>query len=77
MDRNNQDGTLNKNTGRDCVEKQLKQVSPEYRDIIDFVHLRGMGLKTVAGMLGVPVSTIKSRLALALKEAGPLLRKCL
>jgi len=76
IDRNNQAGNLNINTGRDCVEKQLKQVRAEYRDIIDFVHLRDMGLKTVAGMLGVPVSTIKSRLALALKEAGPLLRKC-
>jgi RNA polymerase sigma-70 factor, ECF subfamily len=62
---------------QDCVQRQLEKVRPEYRDIIDFVHLQDMSQKTVAELLGVPLGTVKSRLNRALKEAGPLLRECL
>jgi RNA polymerase sigma-70 factor (ECF subfamily) len=83
-DRSNQAESCEENKGRlskdstvrDCVQRQLAKIRAEYRDVIDFVHLRGMSHKSAAALLGVPLSTVKSRLNLALREAGPLVRKC-
>ena len=62
---------------RDCVDRQLGKIRAEYRDVIDLVHLRDMSYEDAARTLQWPLGTVKKRLHMALKEAGPLLRECL
>jgi RNA polymerase sigma-70 factor (ECF subfamily) len=62
---------------QDCVEKQLGKIRVEYRDVIELVHLRDMSYEDAAHTLRWPLGTVKKRLHMALKEAGPLLRECL
>ena len=61
----------------DCVERQLGKVCIEYRNVIDLVHLRDLSYADAAQILRCPLGTVKKRLHMALKEAGPLLRECL
>jgi len=59
------------------VEEALRRVSPEHRVVLLEVHCRGRAYADVAGELGVPAGTVKSRvfyglkaMRLALEEIG-------
>ncbi|KQS71562.1 RNA polymerase subunit sigma-70 [Modestobacter sp. Leaf380] len=59
------------------VEEALRRVSPEHRAAIVETHLRGRPYDEVAGELGIPVGTLRSRvfyglkaLRLAMEEMG-------
>ena len=62
---------------QDCVQRQLAKIREEHRHVIDLVHLRGMSYQHAAQLLKSPLGTVKKRLHIALKAAGPLLRECL
>jgi RNA polymerase sigma-70 factor (ECF subfamily) len=70
----------------ECLEKQdrgtalrvcLQQLSPSHREVIDLVYYHGRSVGEVAEIIGIPPSTVKtrmhyarSRLAILLEQAG-------
>jgi RNA polymerase sigma-70 factor (ECF subfamily) len=46
----------------------LRRLSPEHREVVTHVAIRGGDLRTAADQLGVPVGTIKSRLFYGLAQ---------
>lgn len=70
----------------ECLEKQdrgtalrvcLQQLSPSHREVIDLVYYHGRSVGEVAEIVGIPPSTVKtrmhyarSRLAILLEQAG-------
>ena len=48
-----------------ALDDALAQLSPKHREVIDLVFFHGFQQDEVAGILGVPVGTVKSRLSYA------------
>jgi RNA polymerase sigma-70 factor (ECF subfamily) len=55
---------------RDC----LTRLSPDHRETIDLVYYQGMGISEVAAIVGIPESTVKTRMFHARKQLSVLLR---
>ena len=55
---------------RDC----LTRLSPDHRETIDLVYYHGMGIGQVAEIVGIPESTVKTRIFHARKQLSVLLR---
>jgi RNA polymerase sigma-70 factor (ECF subfamily) len=55
---------------RDC----LTRLSPDHRETIDLVYYQGMGISDVAAIVGIPESTVKTRMFHARKQLSMLLR---
>jgi RNA polymerase sigma-70 factor (ECF subfamily) len=47
---------------RDALERAFRTLSPEHRAVVVLHHHAGMPLAAIAGVAGVPVGTVKSRL---------------
>ena len=62
---------------KDCVQRQLDKIRPEYREVINLVHLQDKSYKDAAEELNWDQEQVRKRLNRALKEAGPFLRECL
>jgi RNA polymerase sigma-70 factor (ECF subfamily) len=54
---------------RDC----LTRLSPDHREIIDLVYYQGMAIREVAAIVGIPESTVKTRMFHARKQLSALL----
>jgi RNA polymerase sigma-70 factor (ECF subfamily) len=54
---------------RDC----LARLSPDHREIVDLVYYQGMAIGEVAGIVGIPESTVKTRMFHARKRLSVLL----
>jgi RNA polymerase sigma-70 factor (ECF subfamily) len=54
---------------RDC----LRRLSPDHRETIDLVYYQGMGIGEVAQIVGIPESTVKTRMFHARKQLSVLL----
>jgi RNA polymerase sigma-70 factor (ECF subfamily) len=54
---------------RDC----LARLSPDHREIVDLVYYQGMAIDQVAGIVGIPASTVKTRMFHARKQLSVLL----
>ena len=54
---------------RDCLE----QLSPDHREVIDLVYYHEKSIEEVATIIGVPKSTVKSRMFYARKRLADLL----
>lgn len=46
-----------------AIQRGLKDISPEYREVVILVDIQGMSYLEAAETLGKPVGTVKSRLA--------------
>lgn len=55
---------------RDC----LRRLSPDHRETIDLVYYQGMGIGEVAQIVGIPESTVKTRMFHARRHLSVLLR---
>ena len=61
---------------RQLLHQALEQLSPEYREVIVLRELEGLSYKDIAGITGIPLGTVMSRLARARERlqkalAGP------
>lgn len=56
------------------LEKALEELPEKFRVVLLLAAIQGYTLEEVAGMLGVPLGTIKSRLFLARKQLAEKLR---
>ncbi len=50
---------------RAAVSEAVDQLAPEHREVVLLHHLRGMDVRTIAGILSVAEGTVKSRLGRA------------
>jgi len=48
-----------------AIRQALERLMPDYRAVIDLWQLNGMSYKAIAGSLGVPVGTVRSRVCRA------------
>ena len=56
------------------VQKCLKQLSPAHREVIDLVYYHEKSVEEVGAIIGIPQSTVKTRMFYARKQLGNLLR---
>jgi RNA polymerase sigma-70 factor (ECF subfamily) len=61
-----------KNRG-DIIRKCLAALSPEHREIIDLTYYHEKSIDDVAEIVGIPLSTVKTRMFYARKHLGTLL----
>ena len=54
----------------------LNKLSPSHREIIDLVYYREKSVKEVAEVIGIPRSTVKTRMFYARNEIAYLLKQC-
>jgi RNA polymerase sigma-70 factor (ECF subfamily) len=50
---------------RQLLRQAIEQLSPEYREVIVLRELEGFSYKDIAGIAGIPLGTVMSRLARA------------
>jgi RNA polymerase sigma-70 factor (ECF subfamily) len=50
---------------RQLLREALEQLSPEYREVVVLRELEGFSYKDIAGITGIPLGTVMSRLARA------------
>ena len=69
----NPEVALQKKDDSILLGKCLKQLSPKHREIIDLVYYHEMSVEEVAGIIGVPRNTVKTRMFYARKRIATLL----
>ena len=52
----------------------LTKLSPEHREIIDLVYYHEKSVEEVGAIIGIPQSTVKTRMFYARKQLADLLR---
>ena len=64
-------------TGREqtraTIRRSLTQLSLAHREIVDLVYYHERSIEDVAAIVGIPVSTVKTRMFYARKHLGELL----
>ena len=63
-----------KDTG-DALRKCLTALSPEHREIVDLVYYHEKSVEQVAGIVGIPEATVKTRMFYARKKLSELLKE--
>ena len=58
---------------RERLRREMEQLSPEQRQVLDLAFFRGMTQSEIAAATGIPLGTVKTRTLLAMKK----LRKAL
>jgi RNA polymerase sigma-70 factor (ECF subfamily) len=58
----------------EILRKCLNALSPEHREIIDLVYYHEKSVEEVAGMVGIPEATVKTRMFYARKKLSELLK---
>jgi RNA polymerase sigma-70 factor (ECF subfamily) len=57
-----------------ALRKCLGSLSPEHREIVDLVYYHEKSVEEVAGIVGIPENTVKTRLFYARKKLADLLK---
>ncbi|MBN8966038.1 MAG: sigma-70 family RNA polymerase sigma factor [Rhizobiales bacterium] len=68
------DVTLQKKDKGDGIRKCLGRLSAEHREIIDLVYYHEKSVEEVAGIVGIPEATVKTRMFYARKKLAELLK---
>ena len=58
----------------EILRKCLSALSPEHREIIDLVYYHEKSVEEVAGIVGIPEATVKTRMFYARKKLSELLK---
>jgi len=66
--------TVQKKDKGEILRKCLGALSPEHREIIDLVYYHEKSVEEVAGMVGIPEATVKTRMFYARKKLSELLK---
>ena len=64
------DGFADRLASRDTASRVLAALSPRLREVLCLRFLHELSYQEIAGVCGVPVGTVKSRLARALERAA-------
>jgi RNA polymerase sigma-70 factor (ECF subfamily) len=65
--------TQKKDTSQ-ALRKCLTALSPDHREIVDLVYYHEKSVEEVAGIVGIPENTVKTRLFYARKKLAELLK---
>jgi RNA polymerase sigma-70 factor, ECF subfamily len=65
--------TVQKKDTSDALRRCLGGLSAEHREIVDLVYYRENSVEEVAGIIGLPENTVKTRLFYARKKLAELL----
>jgi len=66
--------TAQKKDKGEILRKCLTALSPEHREIIDLVYYHEKSVEEVAGIVGIPEATVKTRMFYARKKLSELLK---
>jgi len=69
----NPEALLLQNADREMLRQAIDQLPPEFREVIVLREMEGLSYKEVAGVAGVPVGTVMSRLSRARNQLEQLL----
>jgi RNA polymerase sigma-70 factor (ECF subfamily) len=58
----------------EALQRCLKQLSPEHREVIDLVYYHEKSVEEVATIIGIPEATVKTRMFYARKKMAELLK---
>jgi RNA polymerase sigma-70 factor (ECF subfamily) len=64
---------LQKSETSELLRECLRQLSPAHREIVDLVYYHERTVEDAASIVGVPQSTVKTRMFYARKQIGELL----
>jgi RNA polymerase sigma-70 factor, ECF subfamily len=70
----NPEVTVQKKDTSDALRKCLGHLSAEHREIVDLVYYHEKSVEEVAGIVGIPENTVKTRLFYARKKLAELLK---
>ena len=70
----NPEVALQKSDKSAILRRCLNQLSPEHREVIDLVYYHERSINEVSSIVGVPESTVKTRMFYARKRISELLR---
>jgi RNA polymerase sigma-70 factor, ECF subfamily len=65
--------SMQKRQQASMLQECLTQLSPAHREIVDLVYYHGKTIEEVVEIIGVPVSTVKTRMFYARKRIGELM----
>jgi RNA polymerase sigma-70 factor (ECF subfamily) len=65
---------LQKKDKSELLRECLKALSPEHREIVDLVYYHEKSVEEVAGIVGIPEATVKTRMFYARKKLSELLK---
>ncbi|HEV2494918.1 MAG TPA: sigma-70 family RNA polymerase sigma factor [Terriglobia bacterium] len=64
----NPETLLLRNAGGELIKKALQELALEFREVLILRELEGLSYKEIAGVAGIPIGTVMSRLARARKQ---------
>lgn len=67
--------TAQKRDKANIMRQCLTALSPEHREVIDLVYYHEKSVEEVAGIIGIPEATVKTRMFYARKKLGELLKQ--
>ncbi len=62
------DEALNRNQQRERIRKVLETLPPEQYEVVHLSYIEGLSHAEIAGVLGAPIGTVKSRMRLAYEK---------
>jgi RNA polymerase sigma-70 factor (ECF subfamily) len=71
----NPESALDKKGHGALLQKCLKVLSPNHRQIIDLVYYQSKSIQEVADIVGIPLNTVKTRMFYARNQLGKLLKQ--
>jgi RNA polymerase sigma factor (sigma-70 family) len=70
---NNPEALLSQKDNRRQVHKALAELSAEFREVLVMRELEDLSYKEIAGIVGIPIGTVMSRLARGRKQLAEIL----
>ncbi|MGE0064060.1 MAG: sigma-70 family RNA polymerase sigma factor, partial [Xanthobacteraceae bacterium] len=67
--------SLAKKNKSEVLRQCLTALSPEHREIIDLVYYHEKSVEEVAGIVGIPEATVKTRMFYARKKLAEVLKQ--
>jgi RNA polymerase sigma-70 factor (ECF subfamily) len=67
---------MRSSNGGERLREALSRLSPEHREIIDFVYYHEKSISECAEILDIPVATVKTRMFYARNQLAELVKCC-
>jgi RNA polymerase sigma-70 factor (ECF subfamily) len=71
----NPESALDKKSHSTLLQKCLKVLSPNHRQIIDLVYYQSKSIQEAAETIGIPLNTVKTRMFYARNQLGKVLKQ--
>jgi len=71
----NPESALDKKSHSTLLQKCLKVLSPNHRQIIDLVYYQSKSIQEAAEVIGIPINTVKTRMFYARNQLGKVLKQ--